>query len=85
MTDATATAKATLQRIADAAERQGKPAIQAACSSVLACIEQLESEQERNRAARRRAGYARAQALTPERRREIASWAGRCRQAGLSR
>ena len=81
----TETAKATLQRIADAAALQRKPAIQAACSTVLTYIEHLESEQERSRAMRRRAGYARAQALTPERRREIAVWAGKCRQAGRCR
>lgn len=83
MTDAIQPAgKVALLRVADAAKRQGKPWIVEACSSALGYIEHLESEQARTLERRRRAGYARAAALTPERRSEIASLAGRCRQVG---
>lgn len=44
---------------------------------ILAYIEELEATLERHNDQRRQAGYARAEALSPQRRREIATQAGK--------
>jgi len=69
--------KDDLRRMADAAREQGRVKLASTCLLALSYIEQLEAELALIQANKRKAGYARADALTPERRREIAIQAGR--------
>lgn len=59
------------------ARDQGKQAMGARLIGILAYIVELETKLDVIDERRRHAGYARAESLTPERRREIATMAGR--------
>jgi hypothetical protein len=72
--------KVDLQDLLDRAQAQGRHALAARLVAALAYIEELEARLDAIDERRRRAGVARAESLTPERRREIATIAGRIRQ-----
>lgn len=69
--------KNELARLIEMARQQGRPTLEARLLSALAYIEELEARLDAIEASRRHAGYARAESLTPERRRAISSMAGR--------
>lgn len=68
-----------LERLADIAHQRGRTKIEAVCRLALARIAELEAERALHTANRSSGGQARAEGLTPERRRAIASDAARQR------
>jgi hypothetical protein len=71
--------KHELERLIELAQSQGKQTLAARCLAALAYIEELEAELAAIRQGQQRGGFARAQAMSPERRRALAVNAAKCR------